>query len=256
MPRRVLAAALLALASCVPRAQMCVSEPECGAQSSCVAGRCVGHGAVAAISTARRLLVDPLDAAYVRRGGEVRDPPFAVLGADDGGVLLLRFSVDLPLEAEVLEAYIVLERAPGVDSDPTLLALHALRVVQPWDGRSVTWGRQPLLVDVGAPVSRVRSSSGPLVRLDVRDIVARWRRRERDDFGVAVMAERPAGRGLPFALRPVGALPAAAREPAPAEGAPSSPGRDDEALALVSGALVSGAGGAPFGGPELELYVK
>jgi hypothetical protein len=247
MGRPVLAAAFLAATSCVPRAQMCVSEPECGAQSSCVGGRCVGHGAVAAISTARRVLVDPLDVGYVHRGGEAQDPGIATLGADDDGVLLLRFSVDLPLEAVVLEAYIVLVRAADVDSDPTLLALHALRVVEPWDGRSVTWGRQPLLVDVGAPVSRVRSSAGPLVRLDVRDIVGRWRRRERDEFGVAVAAERRAGRGLGFALRPSGAPLPPARDPRPGEGTPA----DDE---LADRLAAPSAG--PFGGPALELYVK
>jgi hypothetical protein len=228
---------------------MCVSEPECGAQSSCVAGRCVGHGAVAAISTARRVLVDPLDVGYVHRGAEVRNPAIATLGAEDDGVLLLRFSVDLPLEAVVLEAYIVLARAADVDSDPTLLALHALRVVEPWDGRSVTWGRQPRLVDVGAPVSRVRSSAGRLVRLDVRDIVGRWRRRGRDEFGVAVAAERRAGRGLAFALRPTGAPFPAARDPGPGEG-PPQPADDELADRLAA------ASPGPFGGPELELYVK
>jgi hypothetical protein len=249
MRRPVLAAAVLAVAACVPRAQMCVSEPECGAQSSCVAGRCVGHGAVAAISTARRVLFEPLDVGYVHRGTEAPDPTIATLGDDDDGVLLLRFAVDLPLEAFVLEAYIVLARAPDVDSDPTLLALHALRVAEPWDGRSVTWGRQPLLVDVGAPVSRVRSSAGPLVRLDVRDIVGRWRRRRRDEFGVAVAAERRAGRGLAFSLRPSGAPAPPARDPVSGEGAPGA--ADDE----LADRLTARSPG-PFGGPALELYVK
>ena len=60
-------------------------------------------------------------------------------------------------------------------------------------------------------------SPGPRVRLDVRDLVERWRRRERDELGVPVVGAGGSARGIAFAMRPM-------------------PGADH--------------------GPELELYVK
>jgi hypothetical protein len=203
----------LAGAACVPRPEMC-SQSECGAQSSCVAGRCVAQGAVVAISTARRLVFTPSDIACVRcgesreTGGET--PAIARLGPT-GGIVLLRFAIDLAPEATVVEAYIDLQRIAGAgDADPAPLALHALRITGPWDEGSVTWAGLPPLADVGAAVTRVREASGPLVRVDVRDLVQLWRRRERDEFGVAVIGEGAGASGMVFALRPT---PAASRAP-------------------------------------------
>ena len=42
------------------------------------------------------------------------------------------------------------------------------RVVDPWDGRSLSWAVQPRVEEVGSPVTRVLPASGPLVRIDVR----------------------------------------------------------------------------------------
>jgi hypothetical protein len=115
-----------------------------------------------------------------------------------------------------------------MDSDPVPVALHAVRIVEPWDSESVTWARQPRVADVGAPLTRVRPASGPLVRIDVRDIVSRWRRRERDEFGVMVLSDDKSPSGMPFALRPL-------------------PARADPFLEGSTPALT---------GPVLELYVK
>ncbi len=224
--------AALSLGGCVPRPQMCLSEPECGAQGSCVAGRCVGHGAVAAISTARRVLVDPVDAAFIRRG-DGPAPRVARIGGDGGGVLLLRFAVDLPPEATVLEAYLILVRPADADVEPPVVALRAARIVEPWDSASVTWARQPRLVDPGTPLTRARSTSGPLVRVDVRDVVLAWRRRARDDFGLAIVADGKGSVGLAFALDPRIA---------------SQADRGELALEVPAS--------GPFSGPTLELYVK
>jgi hypothetical protein len=229
-PRRLgrplaLAAALsLSGAGCVSRPEMC-SQSECGAQSSCVAGRCVGHGAVVAISAARRLVFPPRDVGCVRCGASHDGPPpLARLGSSGGPIVLLRFAIDLPPEASVVEAYIDLERVDEADADPAPVSLHAVRITSPWDERSLSWGDVPRLDDVGAPITRVRESAGPRVRVDVRDIVQRWRRRAGDEFGVAVVAESEGPTGIAFALRP---------SAAGAESAPSS-----------------------TRAPELELYVK
>jgi hypothetical protein len=213
---------------------MCAQESDCGAQASCVAGRCVAHGATPAIDNARRLAFAPVDLAFVRRGEDTRNAETARLGraGDDGAIVLLRFAATLPPEANVLEAYLVLERA-DMDADPVPITLHATRAVDRWDGRSVTWGSQPRLEEVGAPLTRVLPSSGELVRVDVREIVHRWRAHEHDDFGLAVVAEGKSPTGVAFALLP-GTGAHDRRDPVLASSEPR-PARV---------------------GPRLELYVK
>jgi hypothetical protein len=201
----------LAGAACVPRPEMC-SHTECGAQASCVAGRCVAQGAVVAIGTARRLVYTPTEVACVRCvEGAGETPAIARLGRTPAAIVLLRFAIDLPPEATIVEGYLDLARVEAAEADPVPLALHAVRIVTPWDERSVTWASMPLLAEVGAPLTRVSAASGPRVRLDVRDLVERWRRRARDEFGVAVVTDG-AGRsetGVAFALRPTPASPRA-----------------------------------------------
>jgi hypothetical protein len=195
----------LALCSCVSPPRMCASQPECGSAAACVAGRCVANGATPAINGARRVLHDPVDSAFIRRGEGPDDstPAIATLGDSrhPHAMALLRFAVPLPPDATVLEAYILLERAPDVEADPSSIVLHAARIAEPWDGRSVSWATQPRIEETGAPLTRVSASSGSIVRLDVRDLVQSWRARTGGDFGVAVVAEASAA-GLPFAMRP------------------------------------------------------
>jgi hypothetical protein len=230
--------ALLLGVSCVPQPRMCAAESECGGRASCVAGRCVAQGATAAIDNGRRLLFAPVDAAYVPRNPCCGDDgagalDLATLGRtrDGGALALLRFDVRLPPEAALLEAYVLLERATDVDADPVLIDLHAARVVDPWDSASVTWARAPRLEEVGAPITRVSAGSGPLVRLEVRDLVQRWRRRGHDDFGVAVVADGTSATGVAFAWR--------------ARDAASAPvGTETKAETR------------PEAGPRLELYVR
>jgi hypothetical protein len=181
---------------------MCFSGGDCGRSSSCVAGRCVARGAVPAISTARRLLYVPVEVGYVSRSVAAGASSIATLGRGDGAIVLLRFSVPMPAEADVLEAYVLLERAPDIDGDPVPVALHAARIATAWDDRSLSWARQPRVEDVGAPVTRVLPAAGGRVRLDVRDLVARWRRRSRDDFGLAIVAEGNSPTGMAFVLSP------------------------------------------------------
>jgi hypothetical protein len=188
-----------------PPPRMCASAVDCGDRGACVSGRCLPLGATAAVNTARRLLFAPVDVAYVHRGAGARESATAVLGsADDRDAMaLLRFSVPLPPEANVIEAYLLLERPMAADSDPAPIVLRPARVVDSWDSRSVSWARQPRLEDVGAPLTRVAPSGGPLVRLDIRGLLQRWRRRAGGDFGVAVVAEEPSRSGMAFALAPV-----------------------------------------------------
>lgn len=227
------AAAVLA-AACVPPPRMCVAEAECGSQSACVAGRCVARGATAAIDSARRLLFSPLDVGWTHRGGGDGSPAVATLGRGDGGVLFLRFSLPLPREATVLEAYLLLDRIPDATTDPSPIALHTARVVGAWDSRSLTWGSQPPMEEVGAPVTRIVGTAGATVRLEVRELLQRWRKGERDDFGIAVVADGRSATGITFALAPYD-VPADRRDPV---------------LASTAGPHTQ------LDGPRLEAYVR
>jgi hypothetical protein len=155
------------------------------------------------------MVFDPIQIGYVRRGGAEAPSAVATLGRSDGARAFLRFSVPLAPEANVLEAYLLIHRVPGDDSDPRPVSLHAARVVGPWDERHLSWAVQPRFEEVGAPVTRVTSAAGTAVRLDVGAIVEQWRRAARDDLGVAIVAEAaadpdagPTETGLPFALAP------------------------------------------------------
>lgn len=185
---------------------MCIAESEC-AGGACVAGRCLASGATPAIANARRLLFDPIDVAYVRAGDGSSDAPPAVATfggtRDRGATAFVRFAAAVPPEATVLEAYVVLSRARDVDGDAAPIVLRATRVVEAWDARSLSWAHQPRVVDDGTPATRVVPAAGDIVRLDVREIVERWRRRGKGDSGVAIVAEGDSGqRGVPFAMAP------------------------------------------------------
>ena len=257
---RPFAASLLALvlsAACLPPPRMCAQESDCGAQASCVAGRCVAHGAMPAIDSARRLLVEPADVGYVLRGDDdgARTAAVARLGrAGQPGIVFLRFAAPLAPEVRVLEAYLLLERAPDVDVDPATVPLHAARVIGPWDSRSLSWARQPRVEEVGAAVTRVVPGGGPLVRLDVRDLVQRWRGRARDELGVAIVADAESPTGVALALAP---LDRAHDRDDPALSAPGGP--STTASLFEPRASAPAAVGDPrrqTAGPRLELYVK
>jgi hypothetical protein len=252
-------AAFLLLAACMTPPRMCASEADCGGQgaglASCVAGRCVAHGATAAIDTARRLLFLPVEVAWVRPRGDERGAATATLGrSGDEAIVLSRFSASLPPEANVLEAYLVLERPAGIDTDPAPVVLHAAPIVDRWDGGSVSWARQPRIEEIGAPVTRVFAASGPLVRLDVRLLVQRWRRRAREDFGVAIVAEGESPTGIVVAL-----APGVGQRYDPVLGAVFAPPvATSQPFEKQAGATSSSLAepGADLVGPRLEIYVR
>ncbi len=249
------AAGLAAIGGCAPSPWMCTrGGGVCAATSSCVAGRCVAHDAAVAISTARRVLYDPVAVGYVRRGGEASVPAMVALGRGDGALAFLRFSVSLPPEAGVVEAYLLLDRVTAVDPDPQPIALHAARVLDAWDPQSLSWAVQPRVEEVGAPVTRVLPASGAIVRLDVREIVERWRRRRGTDFGLAVVSEAV---GLARATEGADASDASAAAPEARQE------RQGMAFALAAGGGARGGGGQGEGardegpsGPRLELYLR
>lgn len=236
-------AVAIAGAGCAPRPRMCTATSECTAQSACVAGRCQPDKANVkpAIDAARRLFVRPVDLAYLRRGDGANSgglPPLFVLGKDSA-VLMMRFSVALPATANVVEAYVVLRRSDAVDDDPAPISLHATRIVEAWEGRSISWALQPRVVETRTPATLVEPSGPPLVRLDVRDLVRQWPRHDARDQGIAVVSDNETRTGTTFAFRAVSA---------------SSGSSSD----LVTGGQrpSSSLSSAPEVEPYLELYVR
>jgi hypothetical protein len=186
--------------ACVARGKMCENASECGA-SSCVAGRCQPDAGTPVVETARRLVLEPVDVAYVYPGqGEGEPlPAIALLGQGPARVLL-RFSLP-SLEPEIVEAYVVLQRVDLEARDGAPISLHVDRIVEPWSSRSTRWGLAPRIEDVRAPLTVVTGTADrPLVRLDVRDLVRKWKARDPRDQGLAVVSDRGSGSGMAFAL--------------------------------------------------------
>jgi hypothetical protein len=200
--RSAILSALAVLAACVHPARMCAAEVGCSPGASCVAGRCLAHDALPAIATARRLVYEPVDVAYLRPDAPADAVGVAAVGRGDGALIIARFSVLLAPEVSILEAYLLLDRATDVEGDPAPVTLHAARLVQPWDVATVSWARQPRLEEVGAPETGVRPGSGAMVRLEVRGIVERWRRHDRGEMGIAVVAQGKSATGMAFVLPP------------------------------------------------------
>ncbi len=176
--------------------------------AACVAGRCqAGQPRLKpAVDSARRIVAWPVDVAYVRRGADLAEgtvPSVFPLGVGNAR-LLLRFSVVVPSSATVVEAYLVLRRADVVDDDPAPIALHVTRIVEPWQSRSMSWALQPRTLESRSPETIVEPSGPSLVRLDVRDLVRQWAKRDPRDQGLAVVSGAESRTGTTFAFTTTG----------------------------------------------------
>jgi hypothetical protein len=224
-------------AACVPRARMCTASSECDGKSACVAGRCQLEKPTVkpAVDSARRVVVRPIDVAYLRSGDRASGgalPPVFALGKDRAK-LFLRFAVALSPTSNVVEAYVILRRSGVVDDDPSPISLHATRIVESWTGGSISWALQPRATEIRLPSTTVEPSGSALVRLDVRELVRQWARRDPNDHGIAIVAENESRTGTTFALSGFGAE------------------RDG-----VAGRVGPASSAAPDVEPYLELYVR
>lgn len=201
----IIGLAMVSGLGCAPRPRMCTASSECVAQSACVAGRCQPDkpNVKPAIDAARRLVARPTDVAYLRRGDGPSGgalPPLFALGRDSA-VLMMRFSVPLPATVNIVEAYVVLRRSEAVDDDPAPISLHATRIIDGWEQRSISWALQPRVAELRAPATLVEPGGPSLVRLDVREIVRQWAKHDPRDQGVAIVADNETHTGTTFAFR-------------------------------------------------------
>jgi hypothetical protein len=198
-----------AVGACALRPRMCMSAGECGPTNMCVAGRCVvkdapsSHLYEAIVDKGVvRIVAEPTELAYLRPGDPAGAgvPSIVTLGREDGARLLLRFDVPVSSESSVVEAYLLLSRSDEVDSDPVPIALHASRIVDPWDARSISWAMQPHVEDTRSPATFVTGSGRGIVRIDVKDLVSRWPEHSPTDQGLAIAADNTSPTGMAFAL--------------------------------------------------------
>jgi len=248
----------LALGACAHRAATCGRV--CDDGFACVAGECLKAATVSDVEAldrfglyqTRRLVLSPVEVVRLAPGSEgAASPSVATLGRerDAASILLLRFSLELPRGASVVQADLVLDRAPSFDADPSPVLLHASRIAEAWDARAVSWGRAPRIEDVGAAVTTI-DDARTVVRIDVRPLVRRWRRHAPDDQGIALVADRASATGIAFALSD-GHGSSVANAPVL-----SIRGTKDAPPVFHAGADEAPAEPAAARGPRLELYVK
>ena len=149
-----------------------------------------------------RLVVSPDRVAAIAAGE--RDPEGAVaeelvLGREGTNRrLFFHFPVTLPTTGSLKSAAILLTRSPDVDMTGPI-ELHAMRIVDPWDAKSISWPLQPRIEDARAPHAIVTPAGGKIVRLDVGEIVKAWPTHDPADQGVAVVADQSSASGASFA---------------------------------------------------------
>ena len=127
-------------------------------------------------------------------------PAVFILGrADENARLFLRFTLHLPKNGVLRSANLLLSRTDDVDMTPDPIELHATRVVEAWEARSISWPFQPRIEEVRAPHTTVSSAGAKIVRVDVRSIVSDWPLRDPNDQGIAVVSDRTSTTGTSFA---------------------------------------------------------
>lgn len=186
--------ALLGSEACAPRPLMCDRPNQCPSQAACVAGRCEVTSLAPRVRDAERRVFEAEAVAYVTRdnvltSGEAR------LG--NGGMLFLRFAPAIAKEAQLIEAYVLVERIED-DANFTPFTLRASPVASPFGAQTIQWSRFPSIGLSRSAETRVFELSPHIVRIDVLDIVQKWRNGS-EAYGIAIESSGK-GRGAPFAL--------------------------------------------------------
>lgn len=159
----------------------------------CVAGRCheTAH-APAKVGSARVVLV-PRDLAVLTSSGD-RDaadlPESVALGRAETGraILLCRFVSSWREDADIESAYFVMETIEGAPLPVTAPSVEIARILSPWASATTSWGRQPR-IGLPSPAGTLRVLPAMPLRIDVTPSVREWAKRERDDYGLALLVD-------------------------------------------------------------------
>lgn len=174
-----------------------VCEGGCEAGKACFTGRCRATDEAPAPTDTRRVVLAPSDLAVIAAGSLAAALPETItLGRAEGGTvaLLLRFAAPWRDDADVLSAFVVLDPLGSAPPASQPATFEAARILEPWRGDVVSWGRQPRL-DLPLLSAVIRAIPGTPVRVDVTGLVRDWAKRRADDHGLALLVhgEDPIG---------------------------------------------------------------
>jgi hypothetical protein len=199
-----LAALSFGCASTLEEAPLCARPGACAAGYSCVLGKC-RTPAPPTPADASRYVLAPVDLAVVassaRGGGGDSLPESVTLGRASNGTveLLFRFEAAWKDDADVASAFLVLAPVEGANLATEPLIAEAAKIVDAWDGSTVTWGRSPRL-GLSQVVSTARPRPNAALRVDVTSLVRRWGHRDKDDHGLALVVRGADAFGVAYAL--------------------------------------------------------
>lgn len=197
---------------------MCAVDDPCSAGLTCVSGRCVSpKNAVrlfevddAGSPLVKRRVVVPSDLAwlsgYEKNAAEGSLPRIAAFDGASRGTLLLHFG-ELEIPSDLVEAYVVLRRAPDTDPPEGPVVLRALRIEDPWSSRTLSSARPPRLVDLHGPETRVVGGTSDVVRIDVKALLTSLAKKTSHERGIAVVLGNEPASPLYLALAPSRAVP-------------------------------------------------
>ena len=137
----------------------------------------------------QRTVVAPVDLAVVTPDGDAGPlPALAEPGSHGRGsvVMLIRFPTPWGNQAEIAGAFLLLGLQDAAQPDGRAVRVEVARILDPWVGSDVSWGRLPRLSPVEITTSAPVSSAAPL-RIDVTHIVRRWTKGKSDDRGIALL---------------------------------------------------------------------
>jgi hypothetical protein len=138
--------------------------------------RVAPHRVQIAARDAQRVVVGPVDLAVVTASQR----PGAV-------VMLVRFPTPWGNQS-IAGAYLLVRRDDAAREPSRSVQITVARILEPWVGADVTWGRLPRLSPAEISTT-VTGSATDTLRIDVTRIVERWADARSDDRGIAIMAD-------------------------------------------------------------------
>src|SRR5262249_37082300 len=82
--------------------------------------------------------------------------------------------------------YLMLDPVEGAPLPETPPTVEIARILSPWSSATSTWGRQPSL-GIPEAAGALRMLPSLPLRVDVTPSVRAWAKRERDDYGLALL---------------------------------------------------------------------